>query len=105
MVFTLSIKKTSNKLRFQLPSARNHFCEMTKINEGYKLTFFNQERKIRSENITEAQLDREFLRKIAVSSGIEFYALTGPYDVADEILNQWHENFKRKGLFSRLFGL
>ena len=77
---------------------------MAKTKEGYKLNFYNQEKKIQSINITEAQLDREFLRKVAVNTGIEFYALTGPYDVADEILNQWHEHFKKKGLFKRLFG-
>jgi len=55
-------------------------------------------------HVTKAQLDREFLRKVAVNTGIEFYALTGPYDVADEILNQWHDHFEKKGFLRRIFG-
>ena len=77
---------------------------MQKLKEGYRLAFFNVGGKIKTVEITESQLDREYLRKLAVNTGIEFYALTGPYDCSDEILRQWHKHFKKKGLMSRLFG-
>ena len=91
-------------LRFQLPSSRNYFCEMTKKPSGYELAFFKSINKIKTAFIQEQQLDRQYLHKIAVDAGIEFYALTGPYDCADEILRQWHRNFKEKGFFQKLFG-
>lgn len=92
------------KIRFQIPSSRNHFCEMQKTEEGYRLTFFDVGKKLKTVSISENQIDRESLRKIAVNAGIEFYALTGPYDCSDEILRQWHKHFKRKGLLGKLFG-
>ncbi|MFX0015688.1 MAG: hypothetical protein ACFFB2_12200 [Promethearchaeota archaeon] len=94
----------SQKIRFQVPSSRNHYCEMQKTKEGYRLTFFNVATKLKTIEITESQLDREYLRKMAVNSGIEFYALTGPYDCSDEILRKWHKHFKKKGLLRRLLG-
>ena len=77
---------------------------MQKTKEGYRLTFFNVGEKIKVVKISESQLDREYLRKLAVNTGIEFYALTGPYDCSDEILRQWHKHFKKKGFFQRLLG-
>ncbi|MFX0125170.1 MAG: hypothetical protein ACFFAE_16175 [Candidatus Hodarchaeota archaeon] len=94
----------NQKIRFQVPSSRNHYCEMQKIKEGYRLTFFNVNKKIKTLEITETQLDREYLRKLSVNAGIEFYALTGPYDCSEEILRQWHKHFRKKGFFQRLFG-
>jgi hypothetical protein len=76
---------------------------MTKIKEGYRLTFFNTTRKLKTIEISEAQLDRQYLHKISINAGIEFYALTGPYDAADEILRQWEKHFEKKGFFSRIF--
>ena len=90
-------------VRFQLPSSRNYYCEMTKKPSGYELVFFRSTDKIKTVNLQELQLDRHYLHKLAVNVGIEFYALTGPYDCADEILRQWHENFKEKGFFQKLF--
>ncbi|UCG03174.1 MAG: hypothetical protein JSW11_04125 [Candidatus Heimdallarchaeota archaeon] len=95
---------SNHKVRFQVPSSRNHYCEMQKIKEGYRLTFFNLGNKIKTFIITESQLDREYLRKLSVNTGIEFYALTGPYDCSDEILRQWHKHFKKKGLLQRFLG-
>ncbi|MHA2293813.1 MAG: hypothetical protein ACXACK_16750 [Candidatus Hodarchaeales archaeon] len=78
---------------------------MEKISgNGYKLVFFQLGQKIKTFSITENQIDREYLRKMAVNVGINFYALTGPYDVADEILRQWHKYFEKKGFFSRFLG-
>lgn len=77
---------------------------MQKIKEGYRLTFFNVGKKIRIVEITESQIDRDYLRKLAVNTGIEFYALTGPYDCSDEILRQWHKHFKKKGFLHRFLG-
>ena len=94
----------NQKIRFQVPSSRNHFCEMRRIKEGYSLTFFNVGRKIKTVEITESQIDREYLRKLSVNAGIEFYALSGPYDCSDAILRHWHEHFEKKGLLQRLFG-
>ncbi len=94
----------NQKIRFQVPSSRNHYCEMRRTKEGYRLTFFNVGRKLKTIEFTESQLDREYLRKLSVNVGIEFYALTGPYDCSDEILRQWHKHFKRKGFLQRLFG-
>ena len=95
---------TNKRIRFQLPSSRNYFCEMTKIPSGYELEFFQSSTKIKTVTISEKQLDRHYLHKIAVSIGIEFYALTGPYDCADEILRRWHKNFEERGFLQRLFG-
>ncbi|UCE12239.1 MAG: hypothetical protein JSV04_08530 [Candidatus Heimdallarchaeota archaeon] len=92
------------KIRFQIPSSRNHFCEMQKTEGGYQLTFFDVGKKLKTVNITEDQIDREYLRKLSVKAGVNFYALTGPYDCSDEILRQWHKHFKKKGFFGRLFG-
>ncbi|MFX0174410.1 MAG: hypothetical protein ACFE9L_21235 [Candidatus Hodarchaeota archaeon] len=97
-------KTASKKIRFQLPSTRNHFCEMRKTDGGYKITFFNMTRKLKTIEISEAQLDRQYLHKVSINAGIEFYALTGPYDTADEILRQWYTHFEKKGLLSRLLG-
>jgi len=94
----------NNRIRFQLPSSRNYFCEMSKTPSGYELVFFQASKMIKNVAISERQLDRHYLHKIAVGIGIEFYALTGPYDCADEILRQWHKNFEDKGFFQRLFG-
>jgi hypothetical protein len=77
---------------------------MAKSPSGYDLVFFQSSNKVKTVAISERQLDRHYLHKIAVSIGIEFYALTGPYDVADEILRQWHKNFEDKGFLQRLFG-
>lgn len=95
---------SNQKVRFQVPSSRNHFCEMQKTKVGYQLTFFNVSEKIKVAEISESQLDREYLRKLAVNTGIEFYALTGPYDCSDEILRQWHKHFKKKGFLQKLLG-
>ena len=94
----------NKRVRFQLPSSRNYFCEMAKSPTGYELVFFQSSNKVKTVTITERQLDRHYLHKVAVSIGIEFYALTGPYDCADEILRQWHENFENKGFLQRIFG-
>ena len=94
---------SNKKVRFQLPSSREYFCEMSSNETGYELTFYKANTRLKAVKITEAQLDREFLRKLAVNVGIEFYALTGPYDCADAILRQWHQNFKKKGFLQRLF--
>ena len=91
-------------IRFQLPSSRNYFCEMTKTSSGYELIFFQSSTKLKTVIISERQLDRHYLHKTAVGIGIEFYALTGPYDCADEILRQWHKNFENKGFLQRIFG-
>ena len=91
------------KIRFQVPSSRNYFCEIKNEKTNYYLTFFQEGNKINKKTFTENQLDREYLRKIAVNIGIEFYALTGPYDFADEVLRLWHKHYKKKGLFQRLF--
>ena len=95
---------SSNKIRFQLPSSTDYFCEMSGIKGGYKLVFYQSIKKIKTITITEAQLDRQFLHKVTVNVGINFYALSGPYDCADEILRQWHRHFKRKSWKQRLFG-
>ena len=94
----------NKKVRFQLPSSRNYFCEMSKNPSGYELVFFQSSNKVKTVAITERQLDRHYLHKVAVSIGIEFYALTGPYDCADAILRQWHKNFEKKGFLQRIFG-
>ncbi len=94
----------NQKIRFQVPSSRNHFCEMRRIKEGYRLTFFNVGKKIKTVEITESQIDREYLRKLSVNAGIEFYALSGPYDCSDAILRQWTKHFEKKGFLQRLFG-
>ena len=91
------------KIRFSIPSSRNHFCEMIKTDNGYKLTFFQESIKLKAFEINEYQINREYLRKISIKAGIEFYALSGPYDSADEILIQWKKNFEKKGFFQRLF--
>ena len=39
------------------------------------------------------------LRELAVKSGIEFYALSGPYDAADELIRQYKKNFEKKKKF------
>ncbi len=91
------------KIRFQVPSSRNYFCEIKNVKTNYYLTFFHEGDKINEKTFTENQLDREYLRKIAVNIGIEFYALTGPYDFADEVLRLWHKHYKKKGLLQRLF--
>lgn len=72
------------------------------MESSYKLTFFHVAKRIKEYNFTEDQLDREYLRKMAVNVGIEFYALTGPYDFADKILRLWHRHFKKKGLLERI---
>ena len=94
----------NKRIRFQLPSSRNYFCEMAESPSGYELVFFQSSTKLKTVSISEKQLDRHYLHKIAVGIGIEFYALTGPYDCADEILRQWHKNFENKGFFQRFFG-
>ncbi len=94
----------NKRVRFQLPSSRNYFCEMSKNPSGYELVFFHSSTKKKTVVISEKQLDRHYLHKIAVNIGIEFYALSGPYDCADEILRQWHKNFEEKGFLQRLFG-
>jgi hypothetical protein len=91
------------KIRFQVPSSRNYFCEIKSEKTSYHLIFFHVGKKINEKSFTEDQLDREYLRKLAVNVGIEFYALTGPYDFADEILRLWHKHFKKKTLLERLF--
>ncbi len=100
----LFLVSKNQKIRFQVPSSRNYFIEMIKSKKGYHLTFFKMGSKLKTITIEENQLDREYLRKLAVNAGIDFYALTGPYDVADEILRQWHKHFKKKGLLRRLLG-
>ncbi len=90
------------KLRFQIPSSRNYYCEIVKTKSTYKLSFFHVGEKIKELVFFENQLDREFLRKMAVNVGINFYALSGPYDFADEILRLWHKHFKKKGLIERI---
>ena len=94
----------NKRVRFQLPSSRNYYCEMTKNPSGYELVFFQSSTKKKKVVIREDQLDRHYLHKIAVSIGIEFYALTGPYDVADEILRQWAKNFEDRGFLQKIFG-
>jgi hypothetical protein len=76
---------------------------MSQIPEGYNLEFYQSMTKIKTISITEAQLVRQYLHKLAINVGINFYALTGPYDCADEILRQWHKHFKKKGWLERLF--
>lgn len=90
--------------RFQLPSARNYFCEMKKTDTGYSLVIFHESEKLVTLSLTNQDINREILRKYAVNSGIEFYALSGPYDAADEILRQWHRHFKEKSILKRIFG-
>jgi len=94
----------NKRVRFQLPSSRNYFCEMTKKPSGYELVFFQSSTKVKTVIISEQQLSRHYLHKVAVSIGIEFYALTGPYDCADAILRQWQKNFEDRGFLQRLFG-
>jgi hypothetical protein len=77
---------------------------MAKTPTGYELVFSQASSKVKTVIISEKQLDRHYLHKIAVSIGIEFYALTGPYDVADAILRQWHANFEDRGFLHRIFG-
>ena len=77
---------------------------MTKLPEGYNLEFYQSMTKIKTISITEDQLVRQYLHKLAINVGINFYALTGPYDCADEILRQWHKHFKKKGWIERLLG-
>ncbi len=95
---------SDEKIRFQLPSSQNYFCEMKRIETGYELIFYQAITRIKTIHITEAQIDRQFLHKVAVNVGIDFYALTGPYDCADEILRQWHKHFKKKRWIDRIFG-
>lgn len=92
------------KIRFQLPSSTNYFCEMVEISGGYELAFYNSGEKMKDVQVTEAQIDRQFLYKLVINVGIDFYALTGPYDCADEILRVWHKNFKPRSFLERLFG-
>lgn len=77
---------------------------MQRVKEGYRLTFFNVNKRLKIVEITESQLDREYLRKLSINVGIEFYALTGPYDCSEEILRQWHKHFKKKGFLQRFLG-
>lgn len=72
--------------------------------EEYDLVFYRENTKIRTAKISDAQLSRQALHKIAVNTEINFYALTGPYDCADEILRQWNKHFKKKSLLERIFG-
>ncbi|MHA2248094.1 MAG: hypothetical protein ACXADY_24310, partial [Candidatus Hodarchaeales archaeon] len=76
---------------------------MRRTKEGYRLTFFNVGKKIKTVEITESQIDREYLRKLSVNAGIEFYALTGPYDCSDAILRQWAKHFEKKRIFTEIF--
>jgi hypothetical protein len=75
---------------------------MTQTSLGFRLELFSSSTKIRSFQVSEEQFTRETLRKVAANSGIEFYALSGPYDMADEILKQWKKNFQKKGFLQRL---
>ncbi|MHA1227232.1 MAG: hypothetical protein ACTSPV_10865 [Candidatus Hodarchaeales archaeon] len=97
---------TQKKINFQVPSSRNTYCELKKLSSGYQISFFKEGRPLKSFKITERDIDREKLRGIAIKAGIDdWYSLSGPYDVADEILRQWHKHFEKKtGLLGRLFG-
>jgi hypothetical protein len=72
--------------------------------ERYDLVFYKENTKLRTATISEAQLSRQALHKIAVNTEINFYALTGPYDCADEILRQWNKHFKKRSWLERIFG-
>ena len=77
---------------------------MEKIDSGYSLDFFHEGKKLKRIQISNQDINRETLRRLAINIGIEFYALSGPYDAADEILRQWHKHFKEKGILKRIFG-
>ena len=70
---------------------------MSRIEEGYELIFYRAITRVKTIHITEAQIDRQYLHKVAVNVGIEFYALTGPYDCADEYYVSGIKTSKRKG--------
>ncbi|MFW9853749.1 MAG: hypothetical protein ACFFFG_01720 [Candidatus Thorarchaeota archaeon] len=89
-------------VRFQVPSCRNYYLEMSQTSVGYQFELFRSGHRIKSFQVTEADFTRENLRKTAANSGIEFYALSGPYDMADEILRQWKKHFQKKGFLQRL---
>ncbi|MHA1974335.1 MAG: hypothetical protein ACTSW1_15150 [Candidatus Hodarchaeales archaeon] len=97
---------TEKKINFQVPSSRNTYCELKRLATGYRISFFKEGKALNSYNITEREIDREKLRGLAIKAGIDdWYSLSGPYDVADEILRQWHKHFEKKpGLLHKLFG-
>ena len=76
---------------------------MEKIENGYSLVIFREDKRLKKIILSEQDINREILRKHAINIGIEFYALSGPYDAADEILRQWHKYFNKKSFLKRLF--
>jgi len=95
----------NQKVSFRVPSTSNTNCIMEKDSQKYSLTFYKEGQQLSKIIITEDEIDRESLRKIAIKSGIsEWYSLSGPYDLADEILRVWHRNFKKKSVLKRILG-
>ncbi|WP_455463871.1 hypothetical protein [Candidatus Hodarchaeum mangrovi] len=95
----------NHKISFRVPSTSNTSCIMEKDSQKYSLTFYKEGQQLSKIMITEEEINRESLRKVAINSGInDWYSLSGPYDVADEILRVWHRNYKKKSFLKRILG-
>ena len=91
---------SKNVVKFWLPASRQYYCIMTKVKETYTLKFYHEGKFLKNLVLSDHEITRENLRKHAVATiGIEFYSLSGPYDMADAILQHYHNLNKKKKRF------
>lgn len=91
---------SKNIVKFWLPASSQYYCIMVKAKETYTIKFYHEGKLLKTLVLADHEMIRENLRKHAVATvGINFYSLSGPYDVADAILQHYHNLNKKKRRF------
>ncbi|MFX0085897.1 MAG: hypothetical protein ACFFAU_09495 [Candidatus Hodarchaeota archaeon] len=93
--------KSEKEIRLELPSTNGVECSIREnlSREEYVLTFFQNERKLKSFAISQSQLNQDKMVDILSDAGVEFFSFSAIFDVADLLIESIKEEFRKELLF------
>ncbi len=90
--------KSEKEIRLELPSTSGVECSIREnLSRGeYVLTFFQNERKLKSCAILQSQLNQDKMVDILSDAGVEFFSFSAIFDVADLLIESIKEKFGKE---------
>jgi hypothetical protein len=92
--------KTEREIRIELPSTSGVECSIREniSREEYVLTFFQNERRLKSFSVPLSQLNQDKIVDILSDAGVEFFSFSAIFDVADLLIESINKEFGKEFL-------
>ena len=88
--------KTEKEIRLELPSTSGVECSIREnlSRDEYILSFFQNERQLKSCSIPQSQLNQDKMVDILSDAGVEFFSFSAIFDVADLLIDSIKKEFQ-----------